>query len=235
MRRSALIVSLLSVTLFACGPRECVLGDPASCPSDQVCEAVQGREKPLCFAPVTLQGRVFDLSTSAGIGGAEVLATDENGSPAGAATKTASDGTYSLRVPSTRTDEQGTFTPRKVMLRSQAKNYLPFPSGARVSLPIDTSAATRKEGSSDPFILTSPLTDIGLAPVEAGQQNLASVSGSVDLSADQRSVMVVLESNGSPGRTTIAGADGRFTFFTCPREAGGPQPTRRASTTPRWT
>jgi len=134
MIRSLILVSAC-VALTACGPKECVLTDASSCPSDQVGEAVTGRDEPLCFAPITLKGKVFDLSTAAGIEKADVLATDENGAPAGTATVSAADGTYTLRVPSNRTDEKGAFASRKVMLRSQAKNYLPFPSGARVSLP----------------------------------------------------------------------------------------------------
>ncbi len=215
MTRAALVVALSGVVLVGCGPKECVLTDPGTCPSDQACEQVQGRDKPLCFAPVTLAGTVFDLATAGGIADAEVLATDENGAPAGAPTKTAADGTYVLRVPSTRTDEQGAFASRKVMLRSQAKNYVAFPSGARVSLPIDTSAASRKDGSSDPFVLTSPLTQIGLSALPSDQQNKPSISGTVEVSADQKAVMLVLES-GAIGRTTLAGPDGKFTFFNVP-------------------
>lgn len=214
MTRPILIAAFASLLLAACGgPKECALTDPKSCGDDFVCEEVTGREKPLCFAPVTLEGKVYDLATTNGIADAEVLAVDENGTPAGAATKTASDGTYSLRVPSRRTDEKGAFVSRKVMLRSQAKNYVPFPSGTRVSLPIDTSAATRKEGSEDPFVLKSQLTDIGLSPLPADQQNRPSISGTVEVSADQKSVMLVLEGGGAVGRTTLAAADGSFTFF----------------------
>lgn len=201
----------LLAVLSACGPKECKLDDAASCPADQACEQVQGK-KPACFAPVTLEGRVFDLSNSAGIEGALVLAADENGAPAGPAVTSAKDGTYSLRVPSTRTDDKGTFTSRKVLLRSQAKNFVPYPSGARVSLPIDTSAATRTEDSK-PFVLKSPQTDVGLTPVPAGEQNRPTVSGTVEMSAGQKAVLLVLESG---GRTALASSDGTFTFFNVP-------------------
>lgn len=217
MIRSLVLTSAV-VALTACGPKECVLTDASSCPSDQVCETVTGRDKPLCFAPVTLKGKVFDLSTAAGIEKADVLATDENGAPAGTATVSAADGTYTLRVPSNRTDEKGAFASRKVMLRSQAKNYLPFPSGARVSLPIDTSAAAReKEG--DPYVLQTQQTDVGLTPVDSAAQNLPSVSGTVEVSADQKAVLVALEIAGAPSRTTIADASGTFVFFNAPAGA----------------
>lgn len=211
-----LLLSALALTFTACGPRECVVSDPSTCPSDQVCESVQGRDKPVCFAPVTLKGKVFDLSTTNAIANAEVLATDENGAPAGTSTVSGADGTYTLRIPTTRSDDKGTVIGRRVMLRSQAKNYVPFPSGARVSLPIDTAAAAQKEKDVGPWIVQSPLTDVGLSPVEASAQNRPSVSGTVEVSADQRAVLLVIESGSATGRTTIAGADGKFTFFNVP-------------------
>ena len=91
------LLPLTLVALTACGPKECKLDDPSSCPSDQACEQVQGRDKPLCFSPVTLGGKVFDISTEAAIGGALVLATDENGAPAGAAVMTDETRTRSSR------------------------------------------------------------------------------------------------------------------------------------------
>ncbi len=211
---------LLVLTLFvlgACsGSRECTLDDPSSCPSDQVCEPVQGREKPLCFAPVLLKGKVYDLGSGTGIAAAAVLASDENGAPAGAAVQATPDGTYELRIPSTRTDEKGAFSARTVMLRSQAKNYVPFPSGARLSLPIDTAGARReKEDDTSPWVLQTAQTDVGLSPVPSSEQNLPSVSGTVEVSTGQRSVLVALESGGK-GRTALAGPDGSFTFFNVP-------------------
>lgn len=212
MNRRLIFCGLVAVVLSACGPRECKLDDPTSCPSEQACELVSGKDKPQCFAPVTLEGKVFDLSTKAGIKGALVLATDENGAPAGPAVTTTTDGLYSLRVPSTRTDEKGTFTSRKVSLRSQAKNFIPFPSGGRISLPIDTSAAARTEDTK-PYVLKSAQTDIGLTPVDAAARAFPSISGTVEMGAGQKSVLLVLESG---GRTALAGSDGRFTFFNVP-------------------
>jgi hypothetical protein len=208
----ALLGGLLALSLSACGPAECKLDDPSSCPKEQVCEVVTGKDKPLCFAPVQLEGRVYDLSTTSGIEGASVVATDENGAPAGPAVISTTDGKYTLRVPSTRTDDKGTYTARKVLLRSQAKNYVPFPSGSRISLPVDTSAAMR-EADGKPYILKSAQTDIGLSPVMAASMNLPTVSGTVEMSADQKSVMLVLEPGGV---TTLAASDGKFTFFNVP-------------------
>lgn len=199
--------------LAACGgPKECVLGDASSCPSDQACEAVQGREQPLCFAPVTLAGKVFNLDTQAGIADAEVMATDANGAPAGNAVRTAADGTYALRIPTARTDDKGTIVGRSVKLRAQAKDFFPFPSGSRVSLPIDTGGAAQKDGAG-PWLVASPLTDVGLAPVPAGQAGRPSISGTVELSAAQKSVLLVLESGSVAGQSTLVSGDGHFTIF----------------------
>ena len=208
------ILTATLLTITACGSRECVLTDSASCAAPLVCEPVQGKTTGACFTPVTLKGKVFDLSTSSGIADADVIATDEGGAPAGALVKTASDGSFTLRVPSTRTDDKGTFTPKRVLLRSQAKNYLPFPSGVRVALPIDTTSATRAK-ESEPFVLESTATSIGLSPVEASAQNLPSVRGTVEVSKEGDSVLLALESAGF-GRTTLSSTDGTFVFFNVP-------------------
>jgi hypothetical protein len=204
---------LVADSLAACGgPKECVLGDASSCPSDQACEQVSGRDKPLCFAPVTLSGKVFNLNTSAGIADAEVMATDINGAAAGNAVRTAADGTYTLRIPSARADDKGTPIARSVKLRAQAKDFYPFPSGSRVSLPIDTTGAAQKDGAG-PWIVASPLTDVGLGPVPAGEAGRPSISGTVEISADQKSVLLVLESG---GQSTVVAGDGHFTIFNVP-------------------
>lgn len=214
------LLTLSLVLLGACsGSKECVLDDPSSCPSNQICETVQGREKPLCFAPVVLKGKVYDLGSGTGIAGAAVLASDENGAAAGAAVLAGSDGTYELRIPSARSDEQGAFTARTVMLRSQARNYLPFPSGARLSLPVSTAGATRaKEDETSPWVLQTAQTDMGLSAVPSNEQNLPSVSGTVEVASGQKSVLLALESSGK-GRTTLAAPDGTFTFFNVPAGA----------------
>jgi hypothetical protein len=77
---------------------------------------------------------------------------------------------------------------------------------------VDTAAAAR-EGDSGPYVLKSAQTDLGLSPVAAGAQNLATVSGTVEMSAEQKSVLLVLETG---GRTTLAASDGQFTFFNVP-------------------
>jgi hypothetical protein len=181
------------------------------------CEVVQNKEKPMCFSPVNVEGKVFDLETSTGIAKAEVTALDANGSPVGAFAVTNNDGYYTLRVPTTRSDDKGAVVGRKLTLRAAASNYAPFPSGVRVSLPVDTTAATKAEGSKA-FVLTSSLTDVGLAKLAADAQR-ATISGTVEVAAGQRGVLVVAEpGSGSgpssgPGITAIADASGAFKIF----------------------
>lgn len=208
------ILTLAAVASFAvgCASNECKLNDPTSCPTEQTCEVVQGRDKPMCFAPVQIQGKVFDLDTSAGIAKAEVTALDADGSPVGTVATSATDGTYTLRVPSTRTDDKGTFVSRKLTLRAQATNYAPFPSGVRVSLPVDTTAAARTEPSK-PFVLANTQTDVGLSALPAAQQNRSSISGTVEVAAGQKGVLVVAESGANPGVTAIADEQGAFHLF----------------------
>ena len=83
---------------FPCGGRgTCTLADPSSCGDAEVCESVQGEETPRCFAPLVVEGRVFDLSSDTAIEGASVTAVDENGASAGQTVQSAADGSYSLR------------------------------------------------------------------------------------------------------------------------------------------
>jgi hypothetical protein len=78
-----------------------------------VCEEVLGSE-PACFAPVWVQGRVFDLATDLGIGGARVVAVDANGAARSTVVDSAPDGTYSLPVPAPR-DAEGNPLPASVI------------------------------------------------------------------------------------------------------------------------
>ncbi len=197
------------------GSRECRLDDPKTCPQEQICEQVQGGGKPMCFQPVQIEGKVFDLASGAGIEGAQVTALDANGAPAGSVAVTGKDGRYALRVPSLRTDDKGAFVGKKITLRASATNYQTFPSGLRVSLPIDTAAAARSE-ESQPFVLEGGLTDIGLIALPDAEKNRPSISGTVAVAAGQKGVLVVAESSSPPGYSAIADDSGAFKIFNVP-------------------
>jgi hypothetical protein len=224
MRTLTLSACFISILLLAAcgGPTECTLDDPSSCSSSQVCEVVQNREKPMCFNPVLVRGKVYDLSTSdpvSPVSGAAVTALDENGAALGSVAVTDSEGRYAIRVPTTRADEKGTLIGRKMTLRAAARSFQTFPSGIRTALPLDTGVATR--GSENlPFVLEGVATDIGLLPLAMDARGQPSITGTVDRDPAQKGILVVAEQIGGSGSgalsTAIVDDTGRFTLFNCP-------------------
>ncbi|HYV43452.1 MAG TPA: hypothetical protein VFA20_01280 [Myxococcaceae bacterium] len=216
--KNTLTLLIAALSLTACGPKECKIDDPSSCSSDQVCEAVTGQDKPSCFTPVRVTGKVFDLSTQSKdpIAGAQVTALDDNGAPVSAVVTTASDGTYSIPIPSSRADSNGTPVARKITLRAAAQDFAPFPSGIRTALPLDTGTATRA-GGSGPYLLSGAGTDVGLAPLDQAERGRPKISGTVDVDATQKGVLVVAEQTGGTGSNNFASAvadsSGAFTLF----------------------
>lgn len=195
----------------SCGGGVCKLGDAKACPSDQLCEAVRGKTDGLCTPPVQIQGRVLDLATSTGIGNATVTALDENGAPAGLVAVSEGDGKYALSIPSERLDDKGTPAGRKVTLRAAAANYQPFPSGIRIALPVDTTGAAQASAGK-PWVVSGPLTDVGLEALSVVEKGRPSISGTVEVIAGQRGILVVAEASGV-GASAIADTLGRFTVF----------------------
>lgn len=212
--RTTTILALAAVVLSACGNSECVTTDPSPCSGALVCEVVTGQAKGRCLPPVLVEGKVTKLADGAGIGNAQVSALDANGAPLGTVAVSKADGAYSLRVPTARTDEAGTITPRKLTLRAQAAGFASFPSGVRVALPIDTSTATKRDGDKA-LVVTGGPADIGLEALPAGQQG-PSIIGTVELSAGDATGVLVAAENGPRTVTTIADAKGAFTLFNVP-------------------
>ena len=214
MKRLVLLV--VPLLLAACGgnTNQCKLDDPNSCSSGQVCESILNQTAPSCFYPVQVQGQISDLSSSTPIGGATVSALDENGAPAASVVTSATNGSYVLRIPTVRADSTGKPIGRKVALRAAAKNYFNFPTGVRVSLPIDTSAAAQANGSS-PYLISGGLADIGLIALSNAAQGRPSISGTVDVSPSQMGVLVVGETS-SLTIAAIADLSGNFTLFNVP-------------------
>jgi hypothetical protein len=220
------VVGLLAgLGLAACGSNECRLDAADSCGSGLVCERVQGEEdanKGRCFAPVQLQGKVFNLESKDAIAGAHVTALDENGAPTSPVVVTDAQGNFTLRVPSTRTDDKGAFESRKVTLRASAPDFVPFPQGIRPSLPIDTSAATReKEEPAAVAVVQGPLTQVGLIPVPAAEQGRASITGKLQLAAGQPPLVGLAVAERGTGETAeavtaVVGPQGNFTLFNVP-------------------
>ncbi len=196
---------IASSFLFACGsddadneqPKACIAGQSEGCEDGQVCEEVVGGTTG-CFAPISVQGRVFDVETDEGVEGATVVARDANDFPVSSVALTSADGTYELAVPATR-NEDGTIAETSYTLRADATGYLTFPLAPRTALPIDISAAS--DG-----VVKSPATDVGLVSL-GDVMGLGTITGKID-AEDPAGTLVV-----AGGVTAIADKDGNFTLF----------------------
>jgi hypothetical protein len=197
--------------LVACGGDEDETCDPVAqsgCEDGQVCEQVQDGE-PACFAPVEVHGKVLDLGTNAGVGGARVVAVDVNQAAASSVAISASDGTYALPVPAIR-NADGTPAAFPVTLHADAQGYQSFPGPVRTALPLDVANATEID---DTLVLQSAITDIGLIADDGG--GAGSITGTVGVPDDGHGVIIVAESGGV-GFSGIASRDGDYTIFNLP-------------------
>lgn len=206
-----LSLSLCAALVSGCGGDDEAC-DPAlqtGCDTGLVCEQVQDAE-PACFAPVLIRGDVFDLVSDGAVGDAHIVALDVNGAAVSSVAISASSGTYELPIPSTRLAD-GSPTPVTITLRADAAGYLPFPSGLRQALPIDTGTAM---DTGDARVVDSSLTDIGLLPLPADSGN-AAIFGSVSMPDNRTGVLVVAEADGV-GHVGIANRDGDYRIFNVP-------------------
>lgn len=181
----------------------CSLDDQAGCPEPLVCEPVVGGE-PICASPVSIEGRVFDTESDAGIEGARVVARDANGAATSRVAISAADGTYSLVVTAPRTADGAVVPDTQYTLRADAQSYVPFPTPPRSALPIDLSAAT-----GDPLVVQSTATDVGLIP-RSDTAGLGAISGTVEAAAPGGTLVVAGPSTG------VADLDGAFAVFDIP-------------------
>jgi len=211
MRRSTWL-GLIALAVIACGKDEKKQCNPIAqtgCSTAQICETVENGAAPACFDPVVVQGKVFDLATQAAISGARLVALDPNRAPVSTIALSGVDGTYKLTVPSQRKAD-GTPLAAAVTLRADAAAYQSFPSGLRLALPIDVTAATHASGT---WTVKSSLTDVGLIKLPAGA-GTAALHGKAAVPSDHGGVLVVAET-GSPakGTTAIADRTGAYAIF----------------------
>lgn len=206
------LTALLAMLVVGCGGDDkCNAVENTGCDDNQACEVVQGGE-PTCVAAVVVTGRVFDLETNAGIGGARIVALDANGAAMSFVATSGPDGTYTLGIPTTRASGGAPAETFKLTLRADANGYVTFPSGVRPALPFDTSTALVTAGR---YEIRSALTDVGLLKLAAGGPALGTITGDVADNATDASVLVVAEVNGV-GYTAIAGRNGEYTIFNVP-------------------
>lgn len=184
------------------GGATCDVLKQTGCAMGQACEEVSGG-KPACFDPVTVKGKVFDFVTMAAIGGARIVARDENGAALSDVAISAADGTYALAVPATR-DATGKPVSRSFTLRADASGYQSFPLPPRIALPLDLADATGA-----PLVLQKPNSDIALFAL-ASTAGLGTVSGQVV--ADLPGGTLV----DAAGHTGISDRAGNFVVFNVP-------------------
>lgn len=181
------------------------------CNDGKVCENVSGGS-PTCFAPVAIEGKVFDLSNQSAIENARVVAVDVNGAAVSNVVLSKSDGTYKLPIP---TDRNADGTPVSLMgnvtLRADAATYDSFPGTVRQPLPIDMATATSVNGT---LTVKSALTDIGMFKLTDGG-GVGRIEGKVDLPEGATGIVVVAESN-NVGYPTIAARNGEYAILNLP-------------------
>ncbi len=181
------------------------------CSSGQVCENVAG-QRPACFDPIYVTGRVYDLANTDpatnGLADARVVGQDVNGAPVSSVAISGTNGAYEFRVPAQR-NADGSPASGSVTLRVDRAGYATFPSGLRTALPIALTSAIHGTGR---WTVQASLTDVGLhalAGAPAGQ-----ITGTVQLPAFG-GALVVAECGGT-AYTAVAASDGTYAIFNVP-------------------
>lgn len=205
-------IGLMLLGAAGCGGEgeTCTLSGGGSCPDGQVCEEVQGGA-PACFAPLWIEGRVFDLGTEAAIPGARVVAVDANGAARSTVVESGMDGAYSLPIRAPR-DRDGRPIPVQVTLRADAPGYQTFPTAPRTGIPIDLSSGMAVDGRG--IVVRNAATDIGLVARE-DLSGRANVSGRID-HPQGGGMLVVAEQSGRAVASAISDENGRFVLFDVP-------------------
>jgi len=209
---SSRLIGVLVVLAAGCGgDQPCDAVANTGCNDGQACEVVQSGD-PTCVAAVVAVGRVFDLDTNAGIGGARIVVLDANAAAVSFVATSAADGSYTLAIPTARNSSGAPAESFTITLRSDANGYVTFPAGIRPALPFDTSSAVLTNGR---YEIKSALTDVGLLRVPAGGPATGTITGRIAENATHASALVVAEVAGI-GHTAIAGRDGDYTIFNVP-------------------
>lgn len=210
----ASISALALASLSACGGggeggeggAVCSVEQQTGCMEGEVCEDVQGGTVG-CFAPITVQGRVFNALDDKGILGARVVARDANDAAISTVAISIADGTYSLTVPAKR-DANGKPLSVNYTLRADASGFQTFPLAPRVAIPIDVATA-----AGTPAVVQSAATDVALIPLPS-TANMGSIAGHVIADAPGGTLVV------AGGSTGVADRSGAYEVFNVAAGAG---------------
>lgn len=195
----------------ACAP---VGVEGARCADGLACDPVDGQDGVyVCGEPVEIHGSVIDLQSGAAIEGALVNALDRTGAPLGTVAVTDAAGLYELVVSAPR-DENGELSATaKFTLQAFARDYLPFPSGIRIALPVDGSQATY-DAELKVHVIENPLTTVGLIMLPEDRRGGVTVTGKVG-GVRPGGTLVVAEGVGIEGAAQygVADLEGEYTIF----------------------
>ncbi len=182
----------------------------AHCTNQLTCAEIESGEH-RCFGKVVLQGDVTDTSDNSAIAGAQVIAVDEEGVAVTDVAESDAMGNYDLEVPVVRAAD-GTPLATTFTLKAAAQDYAPFPSGARVALPIDVSDAAPTDAY---YVVDNALTQIGLIPLEAGDRS--KISGSIvaleGAATGNVGGVLVVAASADAAFSGISDRSGNFTIF----------------------
>jgi hypothetical protein len=200
------------VLLVGCGGDDepCSPAAQTGCEDGLVCENVSGGE-PACFAPISVEGRVFDLSSQQGVSAARIVAVDVNGAAVSNVVTSGSDGSYKLPIPTDRNEDGTPVALGTVTLRADAKGYDAFPGTVRQPLPIDMTAAVAQ---GDGLVVKSTLTDIAMLTAADGGAS-GRIEGKIEMPDDRTGAVVVAEANGTGYPATVA-RNGEYAILNVP-------------------
>lgn len=153
----------------------------------------------------------MDTASQEPIEDARVMVRNDTGAVVTDVSLTDEEGQYNVLVPVAR-DPLGVPAETGFTLRAEAADYLSFPHGIRVALPIDASTAVEQE---DHWVVENPTTQVGLIPLPEEEQGAARIEGSV-LAEQPQGVLVVAECASPPCPVGYSDRGGAFVVFNVP-------------------
>ncbi|MBZ5712274.1 carboxypeptidase-like regulatory domain-containing protein [Nannocystis pusilla] len=195
------------------------LVDPATadgphCAEGFVCDPVAGASDTwVCGEPLQIHGTVIDLQTEEPIEGALVNGQDRTGAPLGEIAVTDAMGRYELQVSAPRQPDGELASDINYTLQAFARDYLPFPSGIRVALPIHAAEAAY-DAELKVSVIESPLTTVGLVMLPEELRGGVTVTGTVG-GVDPGGTLVVAEgvSGDRVAQYGVSDRTGAYTIF----------------------
>jgi len=189
--------SVLTIGLASCADKQLDVTEPSAkggpcdplidpetadgphCAEGLACDPVAGvSDTWVCGEPLWIHGMVIDLQTEEPLEGALVNGLDRTGAPLGEIAVTDAMGHYELQVSAPREPDGELASDINYTLQAFARDYLPFPSGIRVALPIHAAEAVYDE-ELKLSVIEGPLTTVGLVMLPEELRGGVTVTGTV--------------------------------------------------------